>query len=530
MTNTVQSSIVNLAATLGQIGKLEFRVRDAISSVVLASNEEFEAHCIRDADEAELSLFQPASDHNHREGEEIGWASGPAVVRAQPIVDSLPDLKKLSKAHSNPGDTAVTNSYLMAIKKLLDVYPQPRLAEHVEALSRQLDTLQGSISEMQSTLNSMTNQSQSRKAPAAKKKLKTIPKIKTKKKSSNQQALEEIEDLIQHEQLEILALTDLRDEKRVELRKISEKITQAEFKANAVLSPQKLKARKTPSKTRSIMSDANDPFVLSRTESLRRSIRRIQSPHIRSELPSSGLRPAALDQGDDNNMPNTPTPKSVSQKQLERNLTQLRSRANLQSRKLQQSASPPRPTNPPAPEPSLPSSTPVDQPDPSPCETVEAPQIPESRLKTVHRLNAAFWNSATMIEPLLELCQNLKEQRQKGDSQVAYQDTIFALNRLLEAYPTSPLTPAQLIEAVLYKDLLEGLSSSSAGSTPQSLEVLSHEGEWCVALEAVKTLLVKACERFAVDASLNRTVVYFLVGKGVIRIERRASPIAICIC
>jgi hypothetical protein len=123
-------------------------------------------------------------------------------------------------------------------------------------------------------------------------------------------------------------------------------------------------------------------------------------------------------------MPNTPTPKSVSQKQLERNLTQLRSRANLQSKKLQQSSSPPRPTDPPAPEPSLPSSTPLDQPDTSPCETVEAPQIPECRLKTVHRLNAAFWHSATMIEPLLELCQNLKEQRQKGDSQVTYQDTM----------------------------------------------------------------------------------------------------------
>ncbi|KAA1107515.1 hypothetical protein PGT21_017045 [Puccinia graminis f. sp. tritici] len=90
------------------------------------------------------------------------------------------------------------------------------------------------------------------------------------------------------------------------------------------------------SKTRSIMSDANDPFVLSQTESLWRSIQRIQSPHIRSEPP------------------------------------------------LQQSASPPRPTNPPAPKPSLPSSTPVNQPDPSPCETVQAHQIPESRLKTVH--------------------------------------------------------------------------------------------------------------------------------------------------
>lgn len=121
MTRNVQDSILNLSETFGQIGKLEFRVRNAISSVVLASNDEFEAHCIRDADEAELSLFQPASENNHRDGEDTHWASGPAIVKAQPIVDCLPDLKALSKAHSNPGDTAVTRSYLMAIKKLLDV-------------------------------------------------------------------------------------------------------------------------------------------------------------------------------------------------------------------------------------------------------------------------------------------------------------------------------------------------------------------------------------------------------------------------
>ncbi|KAA1116543.1 hypothetical protein PGT21_018203 [Puccinia graminis f. sp. tritici] len=77
------------------------------------------------------------------------------------------------------------------------------------------------------------------------------------------------------------------------------------------------------------MSDANDPFVLSQTKSLRRSIQQIQSPYIC----------------------------------IKRNLTQLQSCANLQLRKLQQSASPPIPTNPPAPKPSLPSSTPVNQPD-----------------------------------------------------------------------------------------------------------------------------------------------------------------------
>ena len=350
-----------------------------------------------------------------------------------------------------------------------------------------------------------------------------------KKTSATQLALEEIEDLIQHEQLEILALTDLRDEKRVELRKMSEKIMQAESKANAVLSPRKLKARKTPSKTKSIMSDANDPFVLSRTESLRRSIRRIQSPHIRNELPSSGLRPIIMDQGDDNNMPNTPTPKSVSHKLLERNLTQLRSRANLQPAKHQPSASPVGQIDPPATEPPLLLSTPVKQPNSSPHQAVETWKLPESRLNTIYRLNTAFWKSATMAEPLLELCQNLKEQRQQEGYEVTYQDTISALKRLLANDPTSTLTPAQLIEAVLYKELLESLSSPP-GPTQQSLEVVSHEEDWCVALEAVKAHLVKACESFGVDASLNRTVVYFLVGKGVIRIERRASPIAICIC
>ncbi|PLW15016.1 hypothetical protein PCANC_03059 [Puccinia coronata f. sp. avenae] len=530
MARNIQSSLLSLAETFGQIGNLEIPFRNSISSVVLASNEEFEAHCIRDADEAEISLFQPTSENNHRDGEDKGWAAGPAVVRAQPIVDRIPDLKALSKGHSNPGDTAVTKSYLMAIKKLLEVYPQPRLAEHVEALSRQLDTLQDSISELQRTLNSMANQSPSRKSPPAKKKKTTKTKTQVKKKASNQQALAEIEDLIQHEQLEILALTDLRDEKRAELRKVSEKIMQAEFKTTSVPSPQKLKARKTPSKKRSLLSDAADPLILSRTESLRRSIRRIQSPRVRNELTSSGARPMAIDQGDENHMPQTPTPKSLSQKRLEKNLTQLRSRTTTQSSKVQPSAPTPRKSDETVPEPSLPSSGPENQPDPSPYEISEAPQIPESRLNTVRRLNTAFWKSATMTEPLLELCPALKEQSQQECSEVIYQDTIFALNHLLESYPTSTtLTPAQLIEAVLYKELLEGLSAAP-GSSQSSLEALLHEEEWCVPLEAVKTLLVKACERFAVDSSLNRTVVYFLVGKAVIRIERRASPIAICIC
>ncbi|KNZ58067.1 hypothetical protein VP01_2001g2 [Puccinia sorghi] len=504
MTRNVQDSILNLSETFGQIGKLEFRVRNAISSVVLASNDEFEARCIRDADEAELSLFQPASENNHRDGEDTHWASGPAIVKAQPIVDCLPDLKALSKAHSNPGDTAVTRSYLMAIKKLLDVYPQPRLAEHVEALSRQLDTLQDSISDMQSTLNSMANQSQSRKAPMVKKKT----KAKAKKSLSNQQALEEIEDLIQHEQLEILALTDLRDEKRAEvsLRKVSEKIMQAELKTTAVPSPAKLKAKKTPSKTRSLLSDVTDPFVLSRTESLRRSIRRIQSPHIRNELPvikrvkADGIRP--------------------------RGRPQYAAYAHTQVDLAKTTRKESYPVT-------IPHSSPIEsvnQPNPSPCETVEAPKIPESRLNTIHRLNAAFWKSATMTDPIFELCPNLKQQCQKEDNELIYQDTIFALNRLLDSYPASTtLTPAQVIEVVLYKELMECLSAPP-GSTMSGLEAILHEEEWCVPLEAAKALLVKACERFGVDVSLNRTVVYFLVGKAVIRIERRASPIAICIC
>lgn len=91
------------------------------------------------------------------------------------------------------------------------------------------------------------------------------------------------------------------------------------------------------------------------------------------------------------------------------------------------------------------------------------------------------------------------------------------------------MTPAQVIEVVLYKELMECLSAPP-GSTMSGLEAILHEEEWCVPLEAAKALLVKACERFGVDVSLNRTVVYFLVGKAVIRIERRASPIAICIC
>ncbi|KAI9608495.1 hypothetical protein H4Q26_004678 [Puccinia striiformis f. sp. tritici PST-130] len=533
MTSNVETAVSNILASLRKIGKLEFRVRNTISSVVLSSNEEFEAHCIRDADEAELSLFQPASESNtiHRgDGDGTSWASGPAIVRAQPIVDSLPEIKNLSKAHANPGDITFQDA------------PQPRLAEHVEALSRQLDTLQGSISDMQSTLNSMSNQSQPRKRPPSTINNKIFLKVQ-KTQHDNQQALDEIEDLIQHEQLEILALTDLRDEKRAELRKIREKKMQAESKTSstAVPSPQKLRARKTPSKPKSMLSEVNDPFFYSRTESLRRSIRRIQSPRVRSELPSSGLRPTiTIDQGDDDHVQNTPTPKTITQKKIEKNLTQLRLRANMQSggnlqdqlSKTLESTSRTRNDPSPSPDPSLPQSIPIDQPEPSISSTGAA--VAEYGASIEFR----FWKSASMVEPLLELCHTLKEQFQNEDSQVTYQDTIAGLNRLLESYRTTPtLTASQLIEAVLYKELLKALSSPSPppiGTTNAEqtgfLEVLLHEEEWCLPLEAVKSLLVKACESFGVDSSLNRTVVYFLVGKGVIRIERRASPIAICIC
>ena len=132
----------------------------------------------------------------------------------------------------------------------------------------------------------------------------------------------------------------------------------------------------------------------------------------------------AIDQGDENHMPHTPTPKSLSQKRIEKNLTQLRSRTTIQLGKVQPSAPTPKTSDEPVPEPLFPSSGPENKPDPSTHETVEAPQIPVSRLNTVRRLNKAFWKSATMTESLLDLCPSLKEQSQQECSEVIYQDTM----------------------------------------------------------------------------------------------------------
>lgn len=341
---------------------------------------------------------------------------------------------------------------------------------------------------------------------------------------------EEIQDLIQREQLEILALTDMRDEKRAELRELSEKIIKTEIKPTSVPSPRKLKARKTPSKSKSILSDMNDPFVLSRTESLRRSIQRVKSPHSRRQPPSSGLRSTTTDPGNENNAPQTPTPRSISHMQIEKNLSQLRSHSHVQSEFPQPSASPQKPVATLEPSPLLSASQ--DLPNPSANEAITTQQLPESRMNTIYRLNKAFWKSATMTEMLMGLHDDLRQQWQGGDGEITYQSTILALQNLVQSYPTSNLTPAQLIEAVLYKLLLEALSSSDSGDSVSGhrLEVISYEQEWCFPLELVKTVLVQACTRFGVDISLNRTVVYFLVGKGVVRIERRASPIVVCVC
>ncbi|MBW0513413.1 hypothetical protein O181_053128 [Austropuccinia psidii MF-1] len=521
MTSSVETSIRNISASLAQIANMDFRVRHSMSDAALASTEEFEARYIRDADEAEVSLFEPLEGRGHREAEESGWAIGPPVVTAQSInIDQLQSslVQPHSKPHPHTGDAAVTRSYLMAIKKLLDVYPQPRLAEHVQALSRQLETIEGSIMELQAALRSSNDRS--RDSTHMFQKPKSISRGKT--KITTQKAINDLQDHIQREQLEILALTDLRDEKKAELRKLSEQIMQVEIKSSSIPSPKKLRT-KTPSKRKSCMLDMNDPFVISRTESLRRSIQRVKSPLIRHEPSSSALRPTSMDQDDDNNIPNTPTPKSFIQKELERNLAQLKTHSRSRSKDTQLITSPPRDIPEPCPEPPV-ASSPIQETVPSPP-TQEEAQLPQSRLATVERLNAAFWKSATVITAILENSQEIKARAES--TLVPFNDTIAALNHLVDSYPTPSLTPTQLIEAVLYQELLKCLSCDKSNG---NLEAISRGDNWCIPLEQVKAKLIKACEELNVDVGLNRTVVYFLLGKGVIRIERHTPPIAIYIC
>ncbi|KAI8459377.1 hypothetical protein BY996DRAFT_3958140 [Phakopsora pachyrhizi] len=289
---TVESSIRSISQSFSNISDLRFRVRSTISDAILSSNDEFETYYIRDGDRAEISLFEPirsSNDDRDPQGigksnrttidtiafteisdqERIGWASGLRMARPaipQPvIVDQSSKFKK--KTSNDVGEIAATRSNISAIRSLLEIYPLPRLSEHVEDLSRQLDTLESSIAELESELYSISKPITNSSVDLKKK------FDKGKSKESRKRKKEDLKEQIQREQLEILALTDLRDEKRGELNRMTEQEA----------TPKKLKRMMSPIKPLiSTTPKVDNQAIFSRTESLRRSILRAKSPRLRS--------------------------------------------------------------------------------------------------------------------------------------------------------------------------------------------------------------------------------------------------------
>lgn len=523
MGSSVEQSIYKLSTALSQTRNLNFTIRTSLPDAVLSITDEFELNHLREADQNEISLFQ-VDDHKP--------APYQAVLDAtlQELANASKPTSGKSKAQREAGDVAATRSSLMAIQSLLEIYPSPRLQDHVHSLIRQLNTLESSIAGLQEQLKLPR--------PAA---LPTKPRVKTKPKASAS-----MKETIQRESLEILALTDLRDEQRAKSRQLAEQIAQIEAISN---SPKKRKTPKKPIPSTSTSTDPHDPSI-SRTELTRRIIQRAKSP----KLPSSSQAAGVSDYEDETHLPNTPTPQTTTHKRLQQSLTKLKSRTAYDP-KLQQvqlSDSPKKHqelllTSPLAVLKSEPSEHPTDHqshsplaeskkpieissPPSQPMTTVPMTSLPESRLAVLSRLTNSFWKSNTLLDSLKVANPELQTALEKAEGTLDYHQTTEALDQLIKSYPThldTTLTPNKLIEASFYHELFK--TFSELGSDDR-LPVIFHQADWCVSLELMKTKLVKICEENSFSVSINTTVIYLLVGKMVIRIDRRANPILICVC
>ncbi|KAH9825316.1 hypothetical protein DFH28DRAFT_22157 [Melampsora americana] len=522
MESNTKESIYKISKALNQSSQINFTIRNSLSTSVLSSSDQFESNYIREANQTELSLFQL------NENKPAPYQVILDATTHQLNLDHQTTSEK-SKQQRETGDVAATRSYLMAMQTLLQIYPMPRLEDHVNALIRQLNTLESSITGLQEQLQ-LPRPTQ----------LPTKPRVKTKSKPSSR-----MKETIQRESLEILALTDLRDEQRAKFRQLSEQIAQIETISN---SPKKRKTPKKPIPLTSTSTGPHDPFI-SRTELTRRIIQRAKSPRIHSSSQAAG----ASDFEDDNHMPNTPTPQNTTHKRLQQSLTKLKSRTphDSRSQSLQLSDSPKKqnelsmsPSIVPKPELDK---YPIDQQaDPSHSsevktliETSSSPSkpmteppnssLPESRLAVLLRLTNSFWKSNTLLDSLKIANPELQTLLDKAEGTLDYQQTTEALDNLIKSYLTkvdSTLTPNKLIEAYFYYELFKSFSETDSNSLP----AIFHQNDWCVSLELMKTKLVDLCQQHSLSVSINTTVIYLLVGKMVIRIDRRANPILICVC
>lgn len=159
----LSEALASLSQSASILRSLSFSSRAVLPRCVLATDDWFETHLIRDAAPNEIALFDPnpasypvvqlelddplllAAGDPNSEAHRLAVAKRRAPKRTNLNVDGV-----------TPPTTATTRNQpercLLTARKLLDVYAMPRAQEHVEALHAQLQGLLESISETEQAL------------------------------------------------------------------------------------------------------------------------------------------------------------------------------------------------------------------------------------------------------------------------------------------------------------------------------------------------------------------------------------------
>ncbi|GAA5968883.1 hypothetical protein JCM11641_000766 [Rhodosporidiobolus odoratus] len=216
-TSYLTDAFRSLSTSTALLNSLPLSSSNILPRTVLSNEDFFETHLIRDAAPHELALFQPnaaTSDFDaggavvdegwlrEQQGGETGWGvrkrQGPVRVGAREKASPLKSARR--QTQQGGGGVDEPDRCLRAAKKLLDVYTMPRATDHVLALHSQWVGLVDSISDLEESL---------RRPPSR-------PTPQPHHSDSYYRRLE-FEDLIKREQLELLALEEIKAEKQAEV-------------------------------------------------------------------------------------------------------------------------------------------------------------------------------------------------------------------------------------------------------------------------------------------------------------------------
>ncbi|SCV67805.1 BQ2448_5416 [Microbotryum intermedium] len=220
MSTYLAESLNSIARSSALIDALTFRRTRAFSRAILATEEQFEAHMIRDAEPYELALFRPTLESRYDaldgglmddDAENVfGASSGAGAVvggeekwtaakRGGPQRAGAWDKASPLKERKGTAAAEDPDRCLRAALKLLSIYPLPRATEHVEALQHQFNGL----------LETMVEHEEALKRP--------IARAAMGPHEQELQRASDLEDAIKREQMEIFALEQIHAEKQAEV-------------------------------------------------------------------------------------------------------------------------------------------------------------------------------------------------------------------------------------------------------------------------------------------------------------------------